>query len=204
MPESASKPWIAPSSPSLPCRTGSTKSRLIVSYCPCSRTSNPCTLLSGDSTAGRQLPFSQFASGPSQSFQAPLLVIPIQNGSYFSVSRFFATSCPDLTETGCSSEQPPNMIPTFSLSIADFPFKFQAVDDGVLNHVAKGMVCVIGGVRANEHVRQLLQPPQRFAFNGFVPAVGVEYSFLSFEDIQRRTAQSAAFQRRNKGLGIKK
>src|SRR3984893_10704718 len=170
MPESSNKPCIAPSSPSLPCRTGNTISNRIVSYCPCSRTSNPLTLLSGDSTAGRQLPFSQFASGPSQSFQAPLFVIPIQSGSYFSVSRFLATSCADLTETGCSSEQPPNMIPTFSLSMLISPFKFQAVDDIVLNNVTQGVVCVIGGVRANKHIRQLLQPQQRFAFNGFVSA----------------------------------
>src|SRR6266568_861162 len=204
MPESSSRPCIAPSSPSLPCRTGSTRSRLIVSYCPCSRTSNPCALLSGDSTAGRQLPFSQFVSGPSQSFQAPLFVIPIQNGSYFSVSRFLATSRADLTETGCSSEQPPNMIPTFSLSMLISPFKFQAVDDRVLNNVAQGVVCVVGRVRADKHIRQFLQPQQQFAFNGFVSAVGVEYSFLSFDDIQRRTAQSAAFQCWNKGLGIKK
>src|SRR5215813_1412179 len=156
MPESSSKPCIAPSSPSLPCRTGNTRSRLIVSYCPCSRTSNPCTLLSGDSTAGRQLPFSQFASGPSQSFQAPLFVIPIQNGSYFSVSRFFATSCADFTEMGCSSEQPPNMIPTFKLSTLLTAFEIQAIAETVLNGVAQGVVCVIGGVRANKHIRQLL------------------------------------------------
>src|ERR1700730_13668951 len=204
MPESSSKPCIAPSSPSLPCRTGNTTSKRIIWYCSCSRTSNPWTLLSGDSTAGRQLPFSQFASGPSQSFQAPFFVIPIQNGSYFSVSRFLATSCPDLTEMGCSSEQPPNMIPTLNLSMLISPFKFQAVGDTVFNHVAQGVVCVVGRVRTNKHIRQLLQPQQRFVFNGFVSAVGVEYSFLSFEDIQRRTAQSAAFQRRNKGLGIKK
>src|SRR6266705_3874791 len=156
MPESSNKPCIAPSSPSLPCRTGNTRSRLIVSYCPCSSTSNPWTLLSGDSTAGRQLPFSQFASGPSQSFQAPLFVIPIQNGSYFSVSRFLATSCADLTETRCSSEQPPNRIPTFSLSMLIFPFKFQAVDARVLNNVAQGVVCVVGRVRADKHIRQFL------------------------------------------------
>src|SRR5258708_15369541 len=165
MPESSNKPCIAPSSPSLPCRTGSTTSKRIILYCPCSRTSNPWTLLSGDSTAGRQLPFSQFASGPSQSFQAPLFVIPIQNGSYFSVSRFFATSCADLTEMGCSSEEPPNMIPTFSLSMLISPFKFQAVGDGILNGVAQGVICVIGGVRTNNHIRQFLQPQQRFAFN---------------------------------------
>src|SRR5260370_1832824 len=156
MPESSSRPCIAPSSPSLPCRTGNTRSRLIASYGTCPRTSNPCTLRSGDNTAGRQLPFSQSGSGPSQSFQPPLFVIPIQNGSYFSVSRFFATSCADLTETECSSEQPPNMIPTFSLSMLISPFKFQAVDDGIFNHVAQGVVCVIGGVRTNKHIRQFL------------------------------------------------
>src|SRR5215469_7091589 len=139
MPESSSRPCIAPSSPSLPCSTGSTRSRLIVSYCPCSKASNPCTLRSGDSMAARHLPSSQFASGPSQSFQAPLFVIPIQNGSYFPVSRFFATSCADLTETGCSSEQPPNIIPTFSLAMLISPIKFQAVENTVFNHVAQGV-----------------------------------------------------------------
>src|SRR5450756_6514 len=156
MPESSNKPCIAPSSPSLPCRTGNTTSRLIVSYCPFSRTSNPCTLGSGDTTARRQLPFSQSPTGPSQSFQAPLFVIPIQNGSYFSVSRFFATSCADLTEMGCSSEEPPNMIPTFSLSMLISPFKFQAVGNRIFNSVAQGVVCVIGGMRTDNHIRQLL------------------------------------------------
>src|SRR5256885_3520331 len=108
---------IAPSSPSLPCRMGSTRSRLIVLYCPCSRTSSPCALRSGESTAGLLLPFSQSPSGPSQSLQSPLRVIPIQYGSYLPVSSFFATSCADLTELGCSSEQPPHMIQTFSLSM---------------------------------------------------------------------------------------
>src|SRR3981081_3991840 len=156
MPESSNKPCIAPSSPSLRCRTGNTRSRLIASYCPCSRTSNPWTLLSGDSMAGRPPPFSQSAPTLAQSFQAPSFVIPIQNGSYFSASRFFATSCADLTETGCSSEEPPNMIPTFSLSMLIPAFKFQAVDDGVFGSVAQGVVCVVGGVRTNKHIRQLL------------------------------------------------
>src|SRR5215469_7479691 len=204
MPESSSRPCIAPSSPSLPCRTGSTRSRPIVSYRPCSRTSNPCTPLSGDSTAGRPLPFSQFSSGPSQSFQAPLFVIPIQNGSYFWVSRFLATSCADLTETGCSSEQPPNIIPIFSLPMLISPLKFEAVDDRIFDHVAQGVICVVGGVRTDKRIRQFLQPQQRFAFDGLVSAVGVEDSFLAFEDIQRRAAQSAAFQCWNKSFGIKK
>src|SRR5262245_4426843 len=147
MPASSSKPCIAPSSPSLPCRTGNTRSRLIVSYCPCSRTSSPCTPRSGDSTAGRQLPLSQSAPGPSQSFQAPLFVIPTQNGSYLPVSRFLAISCADLTETGYSSEQPPNTIATLSLSMLISPLKFQAVDDGVFDSVAQGVVRVVGGVR---------------------------------------------------------
>src|SRR5436190_14467629 len=202
MPENSNKPCIAPSSPRLPCRTGNTRSRLIVSYCPCFRTSNPRTLRSGDTTAGRQLPFSQFASGPSESFQAPLCVIPIQNGSYLSVSRCFATSCADLTETGCSSDVPPNMIPIFNLSTQIPAFKVQAVGNRVFDSVTQCVICVVSGVRTDEHIRHLLQPQQRFAFDGLVPAVGVEYSFLSFEDIQRRSAQSAAFQGWNEGLGI--
>src|SRR5436190_5401537 len=200
MPESSNKPCIAPSSPSLPCRTGNTTSRLIASYRPCSRTSNPWTLLSGDNTTG--LPFSQSAPGPPQSFQAPSFVIPIQNGSYFSVSRCFATSCADLTETGCSSDVPPNMIPIFNLSTQIPAFKVQAVGNRVFDSVTQCVICVVSGVRTDEHIRHLLQPQQRFAFDGLVPAVGVEYSFLSFEDIQRRSAQSAAFQGWNEGLGI--
>ena len=68
----------------------------------------------------------------------------------------------------------------------------------VLDGVAQGVVGVVGGVRADEHVRQLLQPQQRLAFDGPVPAVGVEDPFLSFEDVQRRTAQSAALQCRGR------
>src|SRR5579859_859812 len=173
MPESSSRPCIAPSSPSLPCSTGSITSRLTVSYFPSSKTSSPCTPGSGDSTAARESLFSQSAPGPLQSLQAPSSVIPIQNGSYFPRSRLFATSRADLTETGCSSERPPKMIPTFSLPTLISPFEFEAVDDGVFHRVAQGVVCVVGGVRADEHVRQLLQPQQRLTLNGLVPAVGV-------------------------------
>src|SRR3954454_25109707 len=106
-------------------------------------------LLSGDRIAGRQSPFSQSASGPSQSFQAPLTVIPIQNGSYFSVSRCFATSRADLTETGCSSETPPKMTPSFTLSMPLPAFEIQAVDETVLHGVSQRVVGVVGGVRAD-------------------------------------------------------
>src|SRR6185437_5324245 len=91
-----------------------------------------------------------------------------------------------------------------SLYGGSHPLEFQAIDNAVFNSVAQGVFRVIGGVRRNEHIWKLLQPRQQRAFNGFVPAVSVEYSFLSFEDIQRRAAQFAAFQRENKGLGIKK
>ena len=37
-------------------------------------------------------------------------------------------------------------------------------------------------------------------FNGSLPAVGVEDSFLAFEDIQRRAAQSAILQGVQKGM----
>src|SRR2546422_547282 len=149
MPESSSNPCTAPSSPSLPCRTGSTRSRPIASYRPCSRTSRPWTLLSGDSTTERLPPSSQSASGPPQSLHAPPLVIPIHNGSYLSGSRFFATSCADLTETGCSSPEPPNTIPSFNLSMLLPTFVVQAIDETVFDGVAQGVVGVVGGVRAD-------------------------------------------------------
>src|SRR5204863_7130111 len=138
------------------CSTGNTRSRPIVSYRPRSRTSNPGALLSGDSMAGRHLPLSQFASGPAQSFQAPPFVIPIHNGSYFSISRLRATSCADLTEMGCSSEQPPKMIPILNLSMSPSALKFQTVDDGVFHGVGQGVVGVIGGVWTDNHIRQFL------------------------------------------------
>ena len=47
-----------------------------------------------------------------------------------------------------------------------------------------------------------LQPQQRLVLDGPVPAVGVEDSFLSFEDVQRRTAEPAALQRGEEGLGV--
>src|SRR5882672_391115 len=74
----------------------------------------------------------------------------------------------------------------------------------MLYSVAQGVVRVIGGVRTDQHVRQLVQPQQQLAFDELVAAVGVEDPFLSFEDIQRRAAQSAAFQGWDEGLGIQK
>src|SRR5688500_437365 len=143
MPDSSSRPCIAPSSPRVPCSTGNTRSSLIVSYLPCSSTRSPCTLRSGDSTAGRHLPSSQSTSGPSQSLQAPAFVIPIQNGSYRSVSRAFAISRADLTETGCSSELPPNMIAIFNLSTPAPALEPQAIDQGLFHGVAQGVVRVV-------------------------------------------------------------
>src|SRR4051794_1862485 len=99
----------------------------------------PRVLLSGDRKAGRPTPFSsQSAPGPSQSFQTPLWVIPIQKGWYFSVSGCLATSRADLTEIGCSSEAPPKMRPTFSLAMVVLsPFELRAVDEGVPDGVAQ-------------------------------------------------------------------
>src|SRR5262245_21561982 len=82
-------------------------------------------------------------------------------------------------------------------------FKFPTVDDRVFNGVTQGAVRVVGGVRTHQHIRHFLEPQQLFAFNGMVSAIGVEYSFFSLENVQRRTTKPAAFQRRNKGLGIK-
>src|SRR3981081_1115513 len=104
----------------------------------------------------------------------------------------------------CSSEEPPNMTPTFNLSILLPALKVHAIDETVFYDVAQGVVGVIGGVRTDEHIRHSLQTQQGFTFNGCVSAVGVEDSFLSFEDIQRRAAQSAALQGWNEGLGLQK
>src|SRR6266849_6307049 len=82
--------------------------------------------------------------------------------------------------------------------------KFPTVDNGVLNGVTQRVVGVVSGVRTNKHIRQSPQPQQQVAFDGFVPAVGVEDPLLPLEDIQRRTAQPATFQCWNKGFGIKK
>ncbi len=60
----------------------------------------------------------------------------------------------------------------------------------------QGVICVVGGVRSDEHIRQLLQPQQQLVLDGPLAVVGVEDSFLTFEDIQRRAAEPAAFQRR--------
>src|SRR5882672_3343745 len=101
---------------------------------------------------------------------------------------------------GCSSPLPPKMTPTFNLFMPALPGELQAVGHRVLDHVAQCVVGVVSGVGSDEHVRQLLQPEQQPALDGLASAVGVEDSFLSLEDVQRRAAQSAAFQGWDEGL----
>src|SRR6266496_1284413 len=96
------------------------------------------------------------------------------------------------------------MTPTFNLAMLALAGESQAVGQGVLDQVAQRVVGVVGDVRTDEYVRQLLQPEQRAVLDGLAPAVGVEDSLLAFEDIESRSAQSAAFQRLDEGLGIKK
>src|SRR2546423_15290736 len=102
----------------------------------------------------------------------------------------------------CSSPPPPKMTPTFNLLMLALPGEFQAVGHRVLDHVAQCVVGVVSGVRTDEHVRQLLQPEQQPALDGLASPVSVEDSFLALEDIQSRSAQSAAFQGWDEGLGI--
>src|SRR5436305_10526952 len=104
----------------------------------------------------------------------------------------------------CSSPPPPKMTPTFNLLMLALPGEVQAVGQRVLDHVAQCVVGVVSGVRSDEHVRQLLQLEQQPALYGFASAVGVEDSFLAFDDVQRRAAQPAAFQRYDEALGIEK
>src|SRR3954447_1446725 len=99
------------------------------------------------------------------------------------MSRCLATSCADLTEIGCSSEQPPKMIPTFNLSMLLPAFNMQALDETVLHGVPQGVVRVIGGVRTDQHVRQLVQPQQQPAFHGLVAGIRRKKSFPSFRGL---------------------
>src|SRR4051794_17404072 len=74
----------------------------------------------------------------------------------------------------------------------------------MLDGVPEGVVCVVSGVRSDRHVRQPVQPQQQSALDGPVAAIGIEDSFLAFEDVQRRAAQSAALQGADERLGIEK
>src|SRR3954447_22525497 len=100
------------------------------------------------------------------------------------MSRCCATSCADLTEIGCSSEQPPKTIPTFNLFMPTSAREVQAVEETVLDGVAQGVVRVVGGVRTDQHVRQRVQAQQQPVLDGLVAVVGVEDPLLAFEDIQ--------------------
>src|SRR5690606_35661771 len=118
----------------------------------------PGRVRSGDSATGRTGRSSQPGSGPSHSVQAPDLVIPIQYGRYRSGSRLRATCWADFTDTGCSSKPPPKMMP-IRVSVMIIPaLEFQTVGQGVFDQIAQGVVGVVGAVRADHHVRQLLQP----------------------------------------------
>ena len=44
-------------------------------------------------------------------------------------------------------------------------------------------------------LRKSLQPPQQLILNGVLAVVVVEHSFLTFDNVQRRAAEAAAFQR---------
>ena len=57
-------------------------------------------------------------------------------------------------------------------------------------------------MRTDDHVGQPMQPRQGPVRDGLAPEVPVEDVLLSFDDVQRRSAQPAAFQRRDESLGV--
>ena len=79
--------------------------------------------------------------------------MPTKYVSYLSGLRCFATSWADLTETGCSSEVPPKMIATFTLSMTIVLQELQAVDECVFNDVLESVICVVGRVGGDQHIR---------------------------------------------------
>ena len=66
----------------------------------------------------------------------------------------------------------------------------------------EGVSRVIGGVGSDHHIRALLQPRQQLMRKGPSTVVGVEHSFLVFDDVQSGAAEMAALQRGEKCLGI--
>lgn len=74
----------------------------------------------------------------------------------------------------------------------------------MLYGVAQCVVGVVRDVGADQHVRQFLQPQQVFVFNRFVAVVSVENPLFTFDNIQCRTAEPAAFYFCKKGISVKK
>ena len=202
IPESSSRPWIAPSSPSLPCRTGNTTSRRTVSHRPVVQDEQPGC-----------------ASVRRQHGRPAVAVLPVRAGAVAELPGAVARDADperlvllevealrdllgrldgDGVLLGAPPEHDSDLQPRHAVS----SFEAQAVDEGVLDHVGDGVVGVVGRVRGDEHVRHRLEPQEQVALDGPVPEVGVEDPFLALEDVQRRTAQAAALQCRRESLGV--
>ena len=157
----------------------------------------------GDSTAGRTQPLSQPGSGPAHSSQAPSRVIPIHDGSYFPGSRLAATCCADLTEMGCSSEVPPNTMPILTRDMRRTRSRTSGTDEGALDQVADGMVGGEGRVRGvGTHFGIAWSRGSSAWSTGTLRWSASKSPSSPLEDVQRRTAEGAALQRRHEGLGV--
>src|SRR6266700_7706506 len=114
MSASSSRPWMVPSSPKVPCRTGKIMSTLmprsdarrvrVVSGSPARRWRASCSGV---------LPFSNFSASAEVS-QRPSLVMPIGTTSYLLLSIAPRTDAAERRETSCSPLRPPKRMPTRS------------------------------------------------------------------------------------------
>src|SRR5436189_4934477 len=95
-----------------------------------------------------------------------------------------AISIADFTDTSCSSEQPPNKIAILSLFTRSVPFEAQAIDERLFDGVVQRAPRVIGGMRCDDYVGQLLQPQQELIVDRRRRAVDVEDPFFAFQHIQ--------------------
>src|SRR5947199_10638423 len=95
-----------------------------------------------------------------------------------------ASSVADFTDTSCSSEQPPNKIAILSLFTRPVPFKTQTVHERLFDGVVQRPPGVVGGMRCDDCVGQLLQPQQELIVDWSRRAIEVEDPFLTFQHVQ--------------------
>ena len=122
-------PWIVPSSPFFPWRTGKITSTFTFWYSPFSpRAIKPLWRGSGLRTHGTlsgccsHLFDAISSTSPIYFIQWPFFVIPIQITSYLSFGILFITWVAETTDTSCSFDFPPKITATRILDIKIRPF----------------------------------------------------------------------------------